>query len=168
MNVTGHLAVGSSFYLMAATLVPEHPLLQSPPLWFAGLSLTLIGALLPDIDHPNSTFGQKVKFISYPLSMIFGHRGITHSLLAICMIVFFLLRFMDASYNSVIGLLLSPLMLGYLSHLFADALSPMGVPLLYPNKKRFTIPIIRGSISEFIVYSSMLSVSIWLYFNNYF
>ncbi len=41
----------------------------------------LVGALLPDIDEPNSSIGRKTIGLSNILNIIFGHRGITHSLL---------------------------------------------------------------------------------------
>ena len=38
------------------------------------------GALLPDIDHPQSAIGRIFFFISYPLNRTFGHRRHVHSL----------------------------------------------------------------------------------------
>ncbi|VEB43121.1 Inner membrane protein ydjM [Chromobacterium violaceum] len=43
----------------------------------------LAGSLLPDIDHPKSWLGRRIPFLSRPISYLFGHRGITHSLLAV-------------------------------------------------------------------------------------
>jgi inner membrane protein len=37
-----------------------------------------LGALLPDIDHPQSAIGRVLFFISYPLNRAFGHRKLIH------------------------------------------------------------------------------------------
>jgi len=39
--------------------------------------------MMPDIDHPQSAFGKRVLPLSIPIATVFGHRGITHSLLAV-------------------------------------------------------------------------------------
>jgi inner membrane protein len=164
MNVTGHLAMGASAYLLTSHFMPFLYNNSSATHWYLNLSLTLFGALLADIDHPTSTFGKRVRFISYPLSLIFGHRGITHSLIAIIALTYSAFQIS----KSQIGLegsylyLVIPIIVGYLSHLFADILTPSGVPLLYPNRRRFSIPIIRNGAVEFIVYSLSLILSIQL------
>ena len=38
--------------------------------------IAAVGGLLPDIDHPESVIGRRVRFLSHPISAIFGHRGI--------------------------------------------------------------------------------------------
>ncbi|MFL9694831.1 metal-dependent hydrolase, partial [Aeromonas veronii] len=40
----------------------------------------LASALLPHLDHPNSVRGQRLPWISKPLSRLLGHRGLTHLL----------------------------------------------------------------------------------------
>ena len=45
------------------------------------LLLVAIGSLIPDIDEPNSLLGRKLKFLSYPINIFFGHRTITHNIL---------------------------------------------------------------------------------------
>lgn len=108
-----------------------------------------IGSLLPDIDHPTSTFSKKYFLLSIPfriLQLIFGnfkatkhfvgHRGITHSILfAIIFIV--PIFFID---NIWIVLALLSLAIGIISHLLMDMLNPTGVPLLLPfTKKKFRL-----------------------------
>lgn len=165
MRVTGHIAVGAASYLYAATLLPEHPVFNSGiVLWYVGLFLTLFGSLLPDIDTPESTFGSKVKIVSYPLSLIFGHRGITHSLIAIAGIFYVGYYFsVNTFYNGAI--IVPCLALGYLSHILSDLITPKGVPLLYPYRRRFSIPIIRNGLIEVFVYVLIFSGSVWCYFN---
>lgn len=39
-------------------------------------------------------------------------------------------------------------MIGYLSHLLADMLTPSGIPLFWPYRKRFRIPLINTKKSQ--------------------
>ena len=73
-----HLAIGlaASSSVVSAGIVP--------PAWAVPLvASAALGALLPDIDESNSLIGRKLKVLSYPIKWIFGHRGITHSLVAL-------------------------------------------------------------------------------------
>lgn len=108
-----------------------------------------VGSLLPDIDHPTSTFSKKFFLLSLPyrlLQLIFGsfkatkdfvgHRGITHSLL-------FALIFVVPVFfieNMWIILALISIAIGIVSHLLMDMLNPTGVPLFLPFvKKKFRL-----------------------------
>jgi inner membrane protein len=108
------------------------------------LGLVVIGSLLPDIDHPSSWFGRRLPFISWPLAALVGHRGVTHSGLAI------------AAWAAAIAacgssLWLGPLAVGYLSHVLGDCLTPSGVPMLWPSRRRFRIPLFRtNSLAEHV------------------
>jgi len=104
------------------------------------------GALLPDLDHPGSWIGRRFKLIAWPITLIFGHRGITHSLLAAGAVSILLLSQVAAAWVIPIGL-------GYLSHLLGDYLTPLGIPLLYPSRKafHFPTPIRTGGPGELIV-----------------
>jgi hypothetical protein len=88
------------------------------------------------------------------------HRGIMHT-----MVVPVLLWLMIVSINIDIctGLLIG-LLLGYLSHLFADTLTLMGAPLAYPlSKKLISIGTIRtGTAMEYIVGAVLCTVIIFL------
>ena len=113
------------------------------------LAIVAMGAsLLPDMDHPKSMFGQLIKPVSTVISGIFGHRGITHSFLAI-----FLIGFLMWKYGGIGQGLISAVSIGYLSHLFADFLTPHGVPLMYPlkTKFRFLLTFKTGGIGESLI-----------------
>ncbi len=88
------------------------------------------------------------------------HRGIMHTL-----VVPVLLWLMTVSINIDIctGLLIG-LLLGYLSHLFADTLTLMGAPLAYPlSKKLISIGTIRtGTAMEYIIGTILCVVIIFL------
>ncbi len=135
------MVVGASAWALvaaAAGLLPPHPTPETVP----GLALAVLGSMLPDIDHPGSLVGRKLRVVSVPLSLLVGHRGITHSLLAV-LACLGLLAVMG------LGWLAAPVAVGYLSHLLADALTPSGVPLLWPNRRRFTLDLLEtGSLTE--------------------
>lgn len=109
----------------------------------AGFLVVMLGAMLPDIDHPDSTVGKRVKWLSYPIRVVFGHRGITHSLFAVAVMLWF-----SYAANSI---WLSWLALGYLLHLVGDYLTDSGIPLLYPlsrKRYRFLITGTTNSMTE--------------------
>jgi inner membrane protein len=142
-----HVVVGIAAWAWVA------PHLGLPPLDPRALALTTIGALLPDIDHPASWVGRRLRVISRPLAAMIGHRGVTHSVLAVlaCLL---LLRWQGFS-RSVID----PLVIGYLSHLAADLLTSSGLRLAWPLRQRQAIPLCRtGSLSESII---VTGVAIW-------
>ena len=92
----------------------------------AFLILLLLGSLAPDIDSSTSFLGRKTK----PVSWLFHHRGAVHSFLAM---IFFTLILLLITPNFYYAL---AFVLGYLSHLLMDSVTPTGVPFLWPSKKR--------------------------------
>ncbi len=70
-----------------------------------------------------------------------GHRGFTHSLLAVFgALTLFYLKVPDSWIVPADAL--QGLVLGYPSHILADMLTPAGVPLLWPCRWRFRLPIL--------------------------
>lgn len=136
MMAASHVVVGAAAWAGVAVVA------GLPPAEPQALAAAALGALLPDIDHPRSWAGRRMRAISVPLSMLVGHRGVTHSLLAV------------AGALAVLALLgtgfaAAPVAVGYLSHLAADALTPSGVPLLWPSRRRFTLALVEtGSVAE--------------------
>ncbi|QIR16313.1 metal-dependent hydrolase [Shewanella aestuarii] len=117
------------------------------PLWLVVVSI-VFGSLLPDVDHPSSTIGKRVLFISIPLSAIFGHRQITHSIWPI-LCVAWLVNF-NNSTSSAIVLCLS---IGYLSHLLGDFFTDSGIPFFWPLSFRFKspLPVATGGPFEYLI-----------------
>ncbi len=147
MMAGSHVVVGIAAWTLAA------PHLGLPPLDPCALALTTIGALLPDIDHPASWVGRRLRVISRPLAATIGHRGVTHSVLAVlaCLL---LLRWQGFSRGVI-----DPLVIGYLSHLAADLLTSSGLRLAWPLRQRQAIPLCRtGSLSESIIVTGL---AIW-------
>lgn len=112
------------------------------PIEIFGTMAAAIGGLMPDIDHPKSALGRRLPFISIPLSYLVGHRGVTHSLIAV-LTMLILLSMAAFTMDTRIALLVAPVCIGYLSHIAGDALTPSGVPLLWPKRKRYTLNLFR-------------------------
>lgn len=127
------------------------------PLHPEALMLAGASSLLPDIDHPKSTFGRLVPFLSRPISAVFGHRGITHSFFAILAGIMLLSKY---GYQAVY---VAPIVIGYLSHLVGDMLNKSGVPLFWPAKNRFAIPVFKtGGLIESIVRLALIGALFWM------
>jgi inner membrane protein len=149
MMAGSHIAVGAALWAVTARLSGLDVI--DPQ----SLAAAALGSLLPDIDHPQSWAGRKMRVISIPLSLLLGHRGLTHSALAVlaCAV---LLTIMGT------GWLAAPVVVGYLSHLLADGLTPSGVPLLWPNKRRFTLNLCRtGSLTEIAIVAIIAIAGGW-------
>ncbi len=141
-----HIALGAAAWFAAA------PRLGLPALDPAMLGLAVCGALLPDIDHPKSWMGKRLRPVSTLLAAVFGHRGMTHSLVAVAGCALLMLR------QEVPLAISAPLVVGYLSHLAADLVTPGGLRLAWPLRGTYALPICRtGSAFEPLVVAVMLS-----------
>jgi inner membrane protein len=93
------------------------------------LKLLAGGALLPDLDHPQSALGRVCCFLSIPLNTWLGHRRTWHGLPL-------------WSAIALGGLLWSPagwIALGALSHVVLDALNTSGVQRFMPFSERVCV-----------------------------
>jgi inner membrane protein len=131
------------------------PSLQTTPI----LLLSILGAfaaLVPDLDNSESTLenlrvgGVRIfKCPAFIIDKMFKHRGYLHSLLALALLSFVLLGFLPMLPKDVVIVIL----LGYLSHIALDSLTPVGIPWLYPLEHNFRLLpkilcITTGSIAE--------------------
>ncbi|WP_243405931.1 metal-dependent hydrolase [Priestia megaterium] len=106
-----------------------------------------IGALLPDIDEPNSYIGRRSLGLAKVIKSIFGHRGITHSILA-SGLIFYLHTMYDNDFTLGIAY-------GYAFHILGDFFSKRGVPFFSPlSKKKFKPPLTyeTGSGAETLIF----------------
>lgn len=105
----------------------------------AAVATTVVGALLPDIDHPKSWMGRLFPPLAYLLNRRYGHRTITHSAVALLGLSFVVSSVEQlATGKSALGLVF---FFAYLSHLVLDMVTLQGVPLLYPfSKNPFVMP----------------------------
>ena len=86
----------------------------------------IVGSLLPDIDHPQSFLGRRLKWISKPINHLWGHRSMTHSLLLIGGIMGLLATIEQKALAIGLGL-------GMLGHVIIDlCCKGAGVAFLYP------------------------------------
>ncbi|RJX17216.1 MAG: metal-dependent hydrolase [Desulforudis sp.] len=156
-----HFALGAGLgALCGMALHPNDPLTAAA---FAGMSGA--ASLLPDIDSPHSKLGRAVRPLSDILNFALGHRGFLHSLLgaAIVLALAAFVALFWASSGMVWSLLMPALAAGYLSHLLLDALTPGGVPLLWPRVGRASLPLVRtGSFFERAVFLPALAVAVAL------
>lgn len=145
MMAGSHVALGAAAWLAAA------PLLGQPALAPVPLGLAVLGSLLPDMDHPKSWAGRRVRPVSDALAATFGHRGVTHSLLAVVGCAWLLReQHLPPAYAA-------PLVVGYLSHLLADLFTPGGLRLLWPMRGIWSLPLCRtGSPFEPLVVALLL------------
>lgn len=135
----------------------------------------LVGALLPDIDHPNSILGRRCGFVSHTLHRWYGHRSITHSvfgLLLLCTLGFGLSSLgialcnsqgihISVALESTFRLALFSLIFGCALHLLADSLTKEGIPLLWPHTERYgLIPLtaLRFRVGTWVEYVFLWSL----------
>ena len=130
MMASTHVAIGVVCYGGACAFA-------GAPIEPAALGAAGLGALLPDVDTPNSRAGWCVYPLASYLERKFGHRTITHSFVG----------------TGIFAALCAPLLwwphlapfywallCGYGSHLLADAATKSGVPLAWPNRRAWVFP----------------------------
>ncbi len=145
-----HVIVGLAAWVAAA------PVLHLSPVDPIYLGAAMFGALLPDIDHPRSWVGRRSKPVSTVMAAVLGHRGITHSAVAVAGLVALL-----AHSGSQRGAA-SALAIGYLSHLAADLLTPRGLRLAWPLRRTWGVPLCRtGSAAEPMIVLLLLGGVAW-------
>jgi inner membrane protein len=140
------MMAGSHVVLGAAAWMVVAPHLGLPAAAPVPLGLAVLGAMLPDVDHPKSWVGRRLRPVSTPIAKLLGHRGVTHSLAAAAGCTWLLWR------HGLPRAELAPVVVGYLSHLAADLLTPGGLRLAWPLKGTWALPLCRtGSPAEPLV-----------------
>lgn len=151
MMLVNHLVVSLTGWHIAAQsgTIPD-PLNAAP--W--AYSLVALGTALPDIDHPDSTLGSRVKWLSWPIRLLFGHRNITHSLLVVVAL----------AYAASLYPVLTPIVFGYAFHLVGDWMTPAGVKIFWPIKRAYRSPVTvpTNSAIEYIAVWGLSALSLTL------
>ena len=128
MTAPNHVAGGIVFTGLFASLFTIN--IFANPVY---IIITIVSCLIPDIDHTKSLIGKMFYPVAKWLSVNYGHRTITHSLLfitSISIISIFIEKIF--SNNLEISLII---FFGILSHLILDMVTLQGIPLFYPFKK---------------------------------
>ena len=102
-----HLAFGAITAAALSTFVISKT--GSVSMQAASIPLVLIGSILPDIDNPQSTMGNKFPIISRILNKIFGHRFFVHSVLFL-VLIYACMRFFAETTMLIICILLGILL----------------------------------------------------------
>src|SRR5579863_8711896 len=188
-----HLLVG----LTAGVVLDSFVHLSGPPLTMAGsvpLSLVVnkaifyimvgVGALLPDIDNARSTMGRKLGWVSKEIQHVAGHRTVFHSFLGLIfgsllayglerLAVYLLAQRGFVLPAQLIGeshLVFFAVLFGCVMHIAADALTEGGVPLMWPNHRRYGFPpnphwrFRTGTWPEFVIvwgFMIIIGICIW-------
>lgn len=142
-----HLALG-----ILASIISLSYIDREISLLFAGT--VILASVLPDIDLSNSTPGKKIKPLSWMIGLLFGHRGLVHTIFPPVI-----------AYLAALGLgyayLGSAFMIGYSTHLASDALTIQGIMPLFPlSRKRITGFIKTGGMIEHALFFSALALTI--------
>ncbi len=166
--------------LTMATSIPLELLVKKGVFYF----MVGVGALLPDIDNAHSTMGLKLGWISKEIQHVAGHRTLFHSILGVCLgsllaigleqLVVYLLTqrgfILPAQFVGASHLVFFAVLFGCIMHIAADGLTEGGVPLLWPNHKRFGFPpnphwrFRTGDWPEYVVvYSFMILVGLGIW-----
>jgi len=146
MNMLTHLAFG---LLAALVFLPE----VSGAYVVIFVLVALLGALLPDVDHPNSFINERLGFTKV-FSWLFSHRGLLHGLFGVL-----LFGGIAVYFNNFVA---KALVVGYVSHLFGDALTNEGLhPIPFVD---FGVhgPVRTGSFSEKIVFLFICAIILFV------
>ena len=159
MTAKGHLALA----LLPAIPIAANLNSQEQMIFLGAVGF---GALLPDIDEPNSYIGRRFEFISIPLKILgIKHRTFTHYLIFPLM-VFLISLFLSGIYQ-LAGFGLA---LGILMHDIGDMLTKGGIKgFFYPFLKEKTIRLLpkefafyTNSVTEYVIVAILYLVDFYL------
>lgn len=125
------------------------------------LAASCFGALLPDIDNPQSTIQRYVPGVGKIIGRLLKHRGITHSLFFVGLLVAGL-KMTPISWTYVLSFTA-----GMISHLVLDTFNPKGVPWLWPLLGRLSLPLVNSSglLEMILIMPAMTGIAaytVWL------
>lgn len=140
----------------------------------------IVGALLPDIDQETNRLWDLIPaghLIGDVLGKLFlAHRTLSHSALGVFIVYKLLGIVLPKLFNSTfinVQVLFASIMIGYLSHLLADALTEEGLPLLFPLKWKFGFPPIRSwriktgkAFEKYLVFPGIIVYTFWFILSN--
>lgn len=145
MLMRTHLAIGIGIALYFL------PHIANKLIFFPIVVLT---SLLPDVDSPNSAFGQRLIF--KPFQWLFSHRGPIHSY-TLCVLLSVLLAFFYPTLSL-------PFFLGYSFHLAIDSFTVNGIMPFWPLKFQIRGKIRTGGKIEQGIFFTMVIMDVFLFF----
>lgn len=162
MRGTAHMAAGLTAGITTAYFAPTDNFGQKILI----ATFAVLGGVLPDIDHPNSTIGKKVKPLAKQINKIFGHRTITHAPSLYMLLLFIFLKCMEKIPEEIsiyLNYILLGLFVGVCSHLIGDMFTKGGIPMFYPiTKKKYRITKVKTGDADalFVVLTSIIFISL--------
>jgi membrane-bound metal-dependent hydrolase YbcI (DUF457 family) len=163
MRYYTHAALGASLGYITARVAGIPPVYTIPAAAF--------GAVVPDIDHPNSWISKRIPLWPHLLESIQGdkkgalsHRGVVHSIygfFAFALIASIIFALFARGYYAV----LFALNLGYFSHLYLSDIFFDGGVHLFSLKRRVKLPTTHtffktGSTAEIVILVTLLFIPI--------
>ena len=148
--------------------------------FFMAVIANNIGALIPDMDSAGNRLWDLLPLGDH-LAKIFRrifykHRTLSHSFIGVVVIYLFLNWFLLLILNTEFSnpnVILVAIMVGYISHIFADSMTKEGVPLLFPLKIDFGLPPVKSlriktgdKIEKYIIYPGVwVYLGLFIYYN---
>jgi inner membrane protein len=111
----------------------------------------VVGALVPDMDQATNHLWDLLpagNFVGKIFrNLMLQHRTISHSILGgfifYNMLLYIIPKILNPEYVNI-SLVIASLMIGYISHLFADCFTKEGLPLFFPFQFKIGIPPIKS------------------------
>ncbi len=130
---------------------------------FLFIVLALITTLCVDIDYSGSKVGKLTQPFSSIIHKILGHRGLLHSMLVpICL--FIIIQFLGYPEQAI------AVLIGYVSHIVLDMMTPAGIKIFYPLQYNISGPIRTGSWAEkilIILFVIVIMLKLFFSFSGY-
>lgn len=139
-----HLAFGMLIGLVSLQYIrPENKI--------AFIAVLSLASIFPDIDSPKSTISKRIPFFPRMINLVFGHRGIFHSIF-FAFIIPYLIFYLGYPMYSI------AFFIGYLSHLLIDSLTEEGINFLNPvTRFRISGFIRTGTSAELVIFLALLA-----------
>ena len=168
-----HDAVAFASLVTVATIFPPEDLNLYTA--FAAVIASNVGALMPDMDSAGnrlwSFFPAGHHLSKYYRRIFYKHRTLSHSLLGTFIVYKLLQIILPVFFNPEFikpEIVLAATMIGYISHIAADAFTEEGVPLLFPWRVSFGFPPISSWriktgqwFEKFVIYPGLWIYLLW-------
>lgn len=152
MNYKTHINGGILIGLYVTSQMKDIPIISSSTAIFLGGSI--LGSLLPDIDHKSSYIGRRAKTVSKAINKLAGHRKLFHAPL-LYMFLYSISIGMTADRLAIV--FINGLFFGIMSHLILDSLTIGGLPWFYPiSKKKVSLAKIKTNSQVEVTFCNIL------------